>query len=246
MRYSTTLTLTGNSTDFTTSFHFPIRLNPEWECEAAFLSLETYNSIPNITQTNNSFRYSTDSGQTWKIIRLPVDAYEYEQIKEEIQRQMIENNDYDQTNNSFFINFSIRRLSSLIEIKNPNYKVDFGIENSIGPTLGFGNEILSYGIHKSPNIVDINRVNSILVNVDFIEGGYVNKTLSSSIHNFSPKVGPGYKIIEKPSPELIFYRVSKYFIPDVRIWLTDQDNNLIDLQGERITVRILIRSISNL
>ena len=216
--------------------------------------METYNSIPNITENNNTFKYSTDNGSTWKIIKLPTDAYEYTQIADEIQRQMIENNDFEssETKNDFYIYFSICRLSSLIKIKNPRYKIDFGVEYSIGPTLGFSNEIstfgeaeqssvLAQGIHKSPKIVNITNINSILINVDFIEGGYVNKSYSHSIHNFSPKVGPGYKIFEQPSPELIFYRVSKDFIPDVRVWLTDQDQNVINLQGERITVRILIR-----
>ena len=271
---STTLTLSGDTTDFTISFQPPIRLDPKKEYEAAFLSLETYNSIPNITEKNNTFKYSTDNGNTWKIIKLPVDAYEYKQIAAEIQRQMVENNDYDEdsrrdlppaaiaapptytsapppayastpltdyTKNPFYINFSTCRLSSLIEITNPTYKIDFGVENSLGPTLGFSTEVLSHGVHKSPKIVDITNISSILINVDFIEGGYVNKTYSQAIHNFSPKVGPGYKIFEQPSPELIFYRVSKDFIPDVRVWLTDQNNNIINLQGERITVRILIK-----
>ena len=240
---STTLTLSGNTTDFTMSFHPPIKLDPKKEFEAAFLSLETYNSIPNITENNNTFKYYTDDGNAWKIIKLPTDAYEYTQIADEIQRQMVENNDFDsnETKNDFYINFSICRLFSLIEIKNPRYKIDFGVEYSIGPTLGFNNEILAQGIHKSPKIVDITNINSILINVDFIEGGYVNQAGSQSIHNFSPKVGPGYKIFEQPSPELIFYRVSKDFIPDVRVWLTDQNQNVINLQGERITVRILIR-----
>jgi hypothetical protein len=240
---STTLTLSGNTTDFTTSFHPAIKLDPKKEYEAAFLSLETYNSIPNITENNNTFKYSIDDGNTWKIIKLPTDAYEYTQIADEIQRQMIENNDFDsnEAKNDFYINFSICRLSSLIEIKNPSYKIDFGVEYSIGPTLGFSNEILTRGVHKSPKIVDITNINSILINVDFIEGGYVNKSYCHAIHNFSPKVGPGYKIFEQPSPELIFYRVSKDFIPDVRVWLTDQNQNVINLQGERITVRILIR-----
>jgi len=188
--------------------------------------------------------------------KLPVDAYEYKQIAAEIQRQMVENSDYDEaialppaytsasppaytrapptdyTKNPFYINFSICRLSSLIEISNPTYKIDFGVENSLGPTLGFSTEVLSQGTHKSPKIFDITHINSILINVDFIEGGYVNKTQSQAIHNFSPKVGPGYKIFEQPSPELIFYRVCKDFIPDVRVWLTDQNKKIINLQGE--------------
>ena len=240
---SITLTLSGNTTDFTTSFQPPLKLDPKKEYEAAFLSLETYNFIPNVTEKNNTFKYSTDNGNRWKVIKLPTDAYEYLQIADEIQRQMIENNDYDEAKNAFYINFSICRLSSLIEIKNPVYKIDFGVENSIGSTLGFSNQVLSQGIHKSPKIVDITNINSILINVDFIEDGYVNKTYSQAIHNFSPKVGPGYKIFEQPSPELIFYRVSKDFIPDVRVWLTDQNQNVINLQGEQITVRILIKEI---
>jgi len=256
---SITLTLTGNTTDFTTSFHPPLKLDPKKEYEAAFLSLETYNSIPNITENNNVFKYSTDTGKTWKIIKLPVDAYEYTQIADEIQRQMIENNDFKSETTegkaSFYINFSICRLSSLIEINNPMYKIDFGVENSIGPTLGFRDEVLLQGIHKSPKIVDITNINSILINVDFIEGGYTSVDVSKrseqrlkasyshAIHNFSPKVGPGYKIFEQPSPELIFYRMTKDFIPDVGVWLTDQNQNQINLQGERITIRILIREM---
>ena len=263
---SITLTLTGNTTDFTTSLQPPIRLDPKKEYEAAFLSLETYNSIPNITENNNTFKYSTDNGNTWKIIKLPMDAYEYTQIADEIQRQMVVNNDFknktDESKTAFYINFSICRLSSLIEITNPTYKIDFGVENSIGSSLGFNDEVLSLGVHKSPKIVDITSINSILINVDFIEGGYtsigVNNArvrteqasmklkacYSHAIHNFSPKVGPGYKIFEQPSPELIFYRVSKDFIPDVRVWLTDQNQDQIDLQGERVTIRILLREVN--
>jgi len=109
---SITLTLSGNTTDFTISFHPPIKLDPTKEYEAEFLSLETYNSIPNICENNNTFKYSTDDGNTWKMIKLPTNANEYTHIADEIQRKMVENNDYDsnETKNKFYINFSICRL----------------------------------------------------------------------------------------------------------------------------------------
>ena len=47
---STTLTLSGDTTDFTISFQPPIRLDPKKEYEAAFLLLESYNSIRQITE----------------------------------------------------------------------------------------------------------------------------------------------------------------------------------------------------
>lgn len=247
---SFTLTLSSSDTDFTTYLAPPINLDPCKKYEAAFISLETYNSIPNITENNNIFKYSIDKGETWKIITLPPDAYEFTQIGDEIKRQMIENGDYNKevdSSNRFYITFSICRLSSMIEILHSHYKVDFGVKDSIGSTLGFSNEILSFGSYKSPKIVDINQVNSILINVDFISGSYVsmpNQTClqSPSIYNFSPKVGPGFKINERPNPTLIFYPVTcSNIISSVRLWLTDQNNKPINLQGERITVKILIK-----
>lgn len=245
---SFTLTLSGDSTDFTTYLAPPINLDSDQKYEAAFLSLETYNSMPNVTTENNKFKYSIDNGVTWKIITLPVDAYEFSQIGDEIQRQMIGNGDYNKNddNNRFYIKFSIYRLSSMIEILHPDYKIDFGVQDSIGSTLGFHDEILSHGSHKSPKIVDINKVNSVLVNVDFIRGSYVslpNQTCIQipCIYNFSPKVGPGYKINERPNPTLVFYPLNSHTLYSVRLWLTDQNDKPINLQGERVTVKILIR-----
>ena len=238
-----TITLSGNTCDFTTPFPHPIILDPNEKYEAAFVSLEMYNSIPNITDKNNRFDYSTDDGSTWKTITLEKDAYELAQINKEIQRQMIINNDYDAESNTFYIDISHSRLSVIVEITNSHYKVNFNVENSIGTTLGFGKEILSFGYNKSSRIVDIMNVNSILVNVDLIHDSYVNGVNGYAIHSFFPTVGPGYKIRERPQPELIFYPMNSHYINNVRVWLTDQDNKIIDLQGERVSVKIVIKKL---
>jgi hypothetical protein len=89
------------------------------------------------------------------------------------------------------------------------------------------------------------HVTSILVNTDLIRSSYVNGIPAYAIHSFSPSVGPGHKIREKPQPELIFCSVNSSEIDSIRIWLTDEENNPIDLQGEEITVRFLIREVAN-
>ena len=112
--------------------------------------------------------------------------------------------------------------------------VDFGVENSIGKTFGFTNEKLGVGTYISPNIIDIEKVNSILVHCDIIIGTYVNSSRSNVIYNFTQRVSPGYKVIERPSPELIFLPVvGRPEIFSIRIWLTYQDNRPIDLMGEK-------------
>jgi hypothetical protein len=175
---------------------------------------------------------------------LEKDAYEISQINSEIQMQMISNNDYDETNQTMNINISTSRLSSIIEITNPSYQIDFTVDNSIGSLLGFNKEIIKHGYNKSTNIVDIMNINSILVNTDFISSSVVNGTMAPAIHSFYPRVGPGYKIIEIPR-HLIYYPINSHQINSIRIWLTDQDKKIVDIQGERVTVRIAIREIKN-
>ena len=55
--FATSFILTGNTSDFTTTFN-AINLDENKQYEAALLSLDTYNSIPNITEgKNNTFKY---------------------------------------------------------------------------------------------------------------------------------------------------------------------------------------------
>jgi competence protein ComGC len=191
---STALILTGNTTDFTTILSPSIRLDPNKKYEAALLSVNLFNTIPNITEENNKFKYSTDNGATWKIISLNVGAYEIIGINDEIQRQMTINGDFDVANNEYYIYITtkIAESKSIINITNQNYRVDFGIENSIGSTLGFHPVMISQKYNISQEIVDITKINSVLVNVDFITGSYVNGTQSPAIYSFDPNiVSPG-------------------------------------------------------
>lgn len=248
---STTFILSNNTptTNFTTNLSPPIHLDSNKEYEAALLSINLFNSIPNITEKNNVFRYSINNGQTISRINLNTGSYELQAINDEIQRIMIERGHFNTATNEAYISISphISELKSIVYISNETYYVDFSVGNSIGPVLGFVNGIIRHGYNKSPNIVDITKVNSVLVNVDIINGSYVNGYESPAIYSFDPnRVSPGYKIDEKPNPSLIYYPVSRKDIYEIRVWLTDQDHNPIDLRGEKITVKIQIREVRNI
>ena len=81
----TTFILSGNTSDFIMC-HGSVTLDPNKNYEAALLSLKTHNSILNITPDNNTFKYSADNGQTWKIITLNTGAYELDAINDETKR----------------------------------------------------------------------------------------------------------------------------------------------------------------
>ena len=238
-----TYIMSGNKSNFTTKYSPNISLDPKKQYEAALLSIDLYNSIPNITEENNTFRYSVDKGKSWKNIKLGTGSYELSTLNTEIQRMMAVNGDYDSVHQVFYIDISanITKLTSIVNITNENYKVDFRGRVNIGSVLGYSTEVIGFGYNESPKIVDIMKVNAILVNVDIIVGSYVNGSNSPAIYSFAPSVSPGYKIVERPTPSLTFYPVSRYEINSMNVWLTDQNNKAVDLRGETITVRICIR-----
>ena len=230
-----TYIMSGMKSDFTTKYSPPISLDESKQYEAALLSIDLFNSIPNITNLNNVLKYSKDRGVTWVNIELDTGSYELSAISNEIQRLMVINGDYDPNADSPYyiaITANLSELKSIVHISNDLYKIDFNVPNSISSVLGFTNETIGRGYNESPNIVNIIRVNSILVNLDIISGSYVNGSASPTIYSFYPYVSPGYKIVERPSLSLVFYPVSKKEINSMRVWLTDQNNGSIDLRGE--------------
>ena len=186
-----TYIMSGMKSDFTTKYSPPISLDEDKQYEAALLSIDLFNSIPNITNLNNVLKYSKDNGVTWVTIELDTGSYELVAISNEIQRLMAINGDYDQNaENPYYISITdnLSELKSVVHISNDAYKIDFNVPNSIGSVLGFTNETIGMGYNESPNIVNIMKVNSILVNLDIISGSYVNGSASPTIYSFYPNV----------------------------------------------------------
>jgi hypothetical protein len=122
------------------------------------------------------------------------------------------------------------------------YKVESRPPNSLRSVLGFKNRVHHAGYNELENIVNILTVNSVFVEVDIINGSYVNGKLSPIIYSFFPNVSPGYKIVENPV-NLVFLPLNTHSIDKVTVRLTDQDGKLLNLRGETITIRLHIRQI---
>ena len=72
-----TYIMSGMKSDFTTKYSPPISLDESKQYEAALLSIDLFNSIPNITNLNNVLRYSKDDGNSWVNIELDTGSYEF-------------------------------------------------------------------------------------------------------------------------------------------------------------------------
>lgn len=236
------LIVSDNKTEFTTRYGTPIKLRTQYEI--ALVNLETYYSFPNIDSTNNSLRYSADSGRSWQFIQVPEGSYEITDLNRAIHLQMNQRNHYDKFNNHYYVSLSANdsTLRTALEINNPTYQVDFNVLNSLSSVLGFNKKIYSSGYHESENIVNILSLNVIFVEIDIINGSYVNGKQKSVIYSFFPNVPPGYKIVETPL-NLVYLPVCVSEISSLTVRLTDQKGNLLNLRGEEISIRFHMREI---
>ena len=119
-------------------------------------------------------------------------------------------------------------------------QVDFAIPNSIRTVLGFDAKIYKSGRHLSEHTVNIMRVNSIFVHTNIIGSTYVNGSQSPVIYSFFPDIPPGGKIIVEPRV-LIYLPVSLSIISRLMSWLTDQNNEPLNLRGEELTIKYHLR-----
>ena len=115
------------------------------------ISLSVYNTIYNVTEKNNNFRYY--NGDKWIEINITPGAYELEQINDFIQRFTGE-----------LITITANVSTQKCEIKlAKGYMIDFRIPNTIGTVLGFDYRQIN-------NIPDQPTRASILHNLDLQTG----------------------------------------------------------------------------
>lgn len=230
MTSSQTLSLSGVSSELECYFFPPIEVGGR--AEMGVLSLQTYNSVPNIGPGCNTIGVICGNSETvW--IKIPTGCYELIALEAKIQELL-------EAHVTFFVlTADNNTLKCLLYCSND---IDLNTENSIAPLLGFDKRVLKGRTkHESNSLVKIMNINSIKVECNLALGSFENGEQSHTIHEFYPTVPPGYKIVEIPR-YCILYKLKTNSIDHVRVSLKDQNNRLINFQGETINVRLLIKN----
>ena len=73
----------------------------------------------------------------------------------------------------------------------------------------------------------------------------MNNVSSQAIRSFSPNaVAVGYKIIIEPfKPIWLPVVKSKYSFQDYNVWLSDENGNIVNFNGETISITLWLRSV---
>jgi hypothetical protein len=223
---SLTLTVTKHSSELCNTFFPPVPLN-DGKYEIGLLSFDTYNSIPNIDETNDAFYFG--DGQ---VAHIPAGTYEVDAIFKYMQERIHE------FKHVFVYNSNLNTFKTSIKC---SVDIDFTKANSVGSLLGFHSRVLKANIeHTSDAIVDIFGVNIIDIQCNISSGSYTNGVPSRSLYAFSSKVGAGFKIHEVPT-DVIYLPVDVELLEHLYLKVVDQAGKLVNFRNERITVRLHIR-----
>ena len=138
--------------------------------------LSVYNSVFNVNRRNNQFLYDTQ-GETWsdtRILAIMPGAYELFEIAELLK---------EETNGNIIIESDNNTMKSLMEVKQG--AINFDIENSIAPLLGFRKIVYEQGKYTSQKIVDIMGFSTINIHCNVISGVKNNGNNTNILYTFT-------------------------------------------------------------
>lgn len=232
----------STGSDFTVFFDTPIKLNTlGWK--VGVVRLQTWFSTHNISSatSNNVFTYSVNSGGAWKTITIPDGNYSAQELNDFIQREMRDVGDYDAVNNQYYItlepNFSTNRIK--IFISNATYQIDLTANNNLAELLGFTEKVVTATETGSKEAEFSGGVNSWLLHCDLTSASYLNGKSSDTLLTFNPNV-PSQASLDIEPRNITFAQVNKEIISSIRIRLTDENDNTLDLNGEETVVHLVL------
>lgn len=226
---SLTLTLSGSSSILTSEYFPPIELPQDYVC--GLVDFQTYNSIPNVEENKNNLFHIGD-----EIFMLSTGSYEIDDIARTLEGKLAGLKKKD----PYLLALHANNNTLKSEIFS-NETVYFDKDGTIGSLLGFSKRVLKpYKLHESDLPVNIIKVNAIIVECNIITGSFINGDKVHTLHEFSPQVGPGYKIMEVPW-NVIYLPLNTRRISSITLKLIDQDGDLINFREETITARLHLK-----
>lgn len=233
---SYTFTLSQKSSLLSSEIYPPIVLKDTDVYVLGLVNFVSYNSVPNVDNSNNTFYYDKD-----KKIILPEGTYEISDINTYIGKYLEEHE--KEISSPTAVHIQANRNTLKCEIK-CNKKIDFEKPNNIGSLFGFKPKQLTANVrHESDYPVNIFNINSINVECNLVNNSYSNNQEMHILHVFYPNVLPGTKIIENPT-NVIYLPINTQYINEIVVKITDQEGKLINFKEEIITVRLHLKKLS--
>jgi len=205
-------------------------------------------TIPNISveNSNNKFYYTyltVDYN-----ITLPNGLYSISDLNNTIERLVEE-----QTNVSGLFTFGPDNATqkTIITANVAGAVIDFTQADTIREIIGFNSQLLpAAGVSVEDEFFladetsNFNSIQYFLIHSDIVDQGIrTNNTYTQTISQVLIDVKPGSQIVSREfnPPKSNALNLNGRKIDRIKFWLTDQDNNLVDTNGEVFGCRLVIK-----
>ena len=208
-----------------------------------YIGLHTLNMAyvwDNISQKlgNNTFRYSSDNGNTWKTVTFNISGnYTYSDISTFISNYLPLNGDDKEGIQLFFVP-SVKKC--YIELKTC-YQIDFRSNLLFGELIGYDSLITTSSYSNlEPNIT--NFIDSVIIQFSLVSNSIYNTNIQSSvIYSFSTSdLKIGYSFTKKED-QIIYNKINTNTIQKFNIQIYDSKDRLLDLGNSEVSMILILK-----
>lgn len=228
------------SEDFTTFFKTPIPLDGNYKIWLKGLTM--WNSWHNISAKFNNNVLKYHNGQNWKIIIFDNGNYTLDDINNYLISSFASATGGSLRDPEIPILFGIDGPTGHFGVKiEENWSIDFS-EGELHKILGFDKIIYNQTEQIAPFPANISRgVDKIRIHCDLIvEARYGEESTSRILYQFAPSERPHSLIIVNEIYPIYLKIYPTKQIERIRMTVTDQNDNIIDLNGTEVEYEILL------
>jgi len=222
-----------------------LNLDPNKNYSIALLSYSMWNAYYNVLDgINNNIRY-TFNGVNFDLV-IPAGSYGINAINDWLTSRLIDNG-HSGTGITIVGNLNTLRVDIVLE---PDFNFDFlTINNNLRFLFGYDAVVLAnngatnvtYSGNRAANLS--NGVDALSINCSVVDSRYniTNNSQSTSLHLFTPNAPAGSNLSSTiPYPVYLPLSVNGV-INNIQFSVRDQSGNLVDLNGENVTLSMNIR-----
>ena len=222
-----------------------LNLDPSKNYSIALLSYSMWNAYYNVLDgINNNIRY-TFNGANFDLV-IPPGSYGINAINDWLTSRLIDNG-HSGTGITIVGNLNTLRVDIVLE---PGFNFDFlTIDNNLRFLFGYdavvlannGATNLTFSGNRAANLS--NGVDALSINCSIVDSRYniTNNSQSTSLHLFTPNAPAGSNLSNTiPFPVYLPLSVSGT-INNIQFSVRDQSGQLVDLNGENVTLSMNIR-----
>ena len=214
--------------------------------QIALLNYSLWYSWYNISNALNNNKFNYNNGVTGRELTIPDGQYGIADLNSNIKAQMTLLGD-DQDAITITGNYNTLKVDITIV---GAYNVAFAGAggDDLSTILGFTEGAYSAGVNSSQLQANItNGVDALNINTSLIDSNsnLLNDNHSSCIHSFVPQSGPGSNLSERISYPIYLPLNSHGNIYNVQFSITDQAGNILDLNGEQVSLSFHIKEDRN-